>query len=380
MAKRLYNISKNVLLAGLIILLYFFAYSLSTKTIPDERLYATEALLLYRHNSFPSLYPLLPILTAGALFLFGVVKFSFWIVPLTSTLLTIIVTLLLSLKIFDEKERAILTALLVAFNPFIIWLSAKNMTETVFSLFLILVMWCFSREEISTKQSFSAGLFSFLAYLTRYSGILLFPFVTIMLLIRKMEKRVVCGYLSSLFLLVSFWMLNKVYLGTYFPTETYSFTFINPILTLRFSIVQSILLKIIVGLGLLLGYSAPFFIRPLLNVFSKKQDTFSNNSKRFILPFLIFYSFIHTGYFILLSLGSGYVWSSDHFARYLIPIFPLVALFAQLPFEKKHLNLLVLMLSFILGASCGLYLIGYSDLHSLEPVTWGEFLKKLSEL
>lgn len=90
--------------------------------------------LPFSHKApFPSLRrpPFLPLLLAGSFSLFGVSDLSVVFVTGLFFILTIPVIYVLSLKMFDRKDVAILTSLFYTFNNCAIFYSANGLAEPI---------------------------------------------------------------------------------------------------------------------------------------------------------------------------------------------------------------------------------------------------------
>jgi len=357
-------------------LTFIVSYCLNVNMIIDERGYAIQSCQFYKGREFPRNYPLLSILTWVPLEVFGIAKQSFVVVPFAATLLTTVLVYRLSLRQFKSRGRAVLSSVLMASNPLLIWLSAKHMTETLFTLFLILTFLIVSKEAVSRTEASLAGIFSSLAYLSRYPGILLFPFVTFYMIKRKIDRRNIPFYLMSALLVIVYWLFNRLIFGEYFTTETYSIGYIFEktgamTFSLDLFLLRNMVYKAVAGASLLLGYTAIFLSPRIRRIFSTRilADP--------IIAFVIFYSVVHLGYYAILSMSWGVAFSIDHFARYFLPIAPLIIAFSDSPFKNNRLTFFFTSLSCAAGIMLGFYLTQYSNIHSLAPMSWTEFLERL---
>jgi len=372
------HILRKSMLAVTIVLFvgaFICAYSLSTYTIIDEREYATQAFQAYWRGRIPRIYPLLPLLSSAFLAICGVTKTAFILTPFLGGLLSILFTYKLSKEVFEDEGKAILGSWLVACNPLLIWLSARHMTETLFTSMLVLTMLLLCRKSRSMGLSLSTGFSSLLAYLSRYAGILLFPYVAGAYLVKRRSLKAILPFSLSVVLLILYWIFNMMTFGVPLTTEFYSFSFLQGqagfLSTFPSSqLLGNILSKSIVGCALLLGYSLPFFR-------SVKIGSLSDRGK-LILCFALLYSLIHVGYYVILSINNGSAWSADHLGRYLLPVTPVFLVLLTSPSSNRRINLMLLALSMIVGISLGLYLAHYSSHHSENPVSWSDFLQRLA--
>ena len=352
---------------------FLVSYYLNSNMIIDERAYATQSYLLYRDRKVPEIYPLLPFLTVGPLTLFGIDKWAFVFVPFASTLLTVITTYYLSLNQFGSQTRGLLASILVAANPLLIWLSAKHMTENLFALLLVLVFLSVSRKELKYRDTLLAGIFSFLAYLCRYPGLLLFPIVTIWLISKRVGLRNLLMYLTPLAFMAGYWTLNWSVFGRFLTTETYSFgTLLAKSGTIslhwNISLLANMSYKVVAALALVFGYS-------LIFIFPQLKKIHVTNP---IVLFAIVYTAIHLGYYTILSLSWSFAWSIDHVARYLVPIFPIVASLSDFPSRNQRIGYALVFVSCLVGIIMGFYLTSYASLHSQVPISWDDFIKSLT--
>ena len=377
------RIKTIALILAISLLVNVIGYWITTSTIGDERLYLTEAYLLQKYGSFPHIYPFLPLLSSISLLCFGVSKSTFLLVPISaSTLLTILVYYF-SLNLFNNKRRAIITAFFVISNPLMVWLSPKHMTETLFALMLLATFYFVARNDLSLKQAFIGGLFAVFVYLTKYPGLLIIPFIIISFLWIKKKPRFILAFLLPAFLLILYWMYNNILFGTPFPSEEYSISFVQGLMNVNLQLSFEIIFKILLGLGLLFAYLLPIVIQSI-ETWKRKisYSTFSNLSynKKIIILFIIIYSFIHMGYFILISLSSQIAWSADHLARYLLPIIPLILLFVDFPIKSEGKKTILLIIVMSIGIFMGYYMILYSNVLSQAPLLWEDFLAQLVDI
>jgi 4-amino-4-deoxy-L-arabinose transferase-like glycosyltransferase len=351
---------------------FLLSYYLNTNTIIDERTYATQSYFFYRDHVLPEIYPLLSILTIGPLTLFGVEKQAFLTVPFAATLLTVTLTYYLSRKQFGSQTRGFLASTLVACNPLLIWLSAKHMTENLFALFLVLTFLLIIGEDVTYRQAFFAGTFSFLAYLCRYPGLLLFPVITIWLIQKKARSRVFLAYLFPLTFVMMYWAVNWFVFRRPLTTETYSFgTLLAKSGTINLSLTLPLLgnmaYKVTAAFILVFGYAA------ILLLPEARKMKLDNP----LILFTIAYIVVHLGYYTVLSLSWSFAWSIDHVARYLVPISPLVMSLSSFTPRTQRFKYVLLLLCFA-GIVMGLYLTNYSNMHSQVPISWEEFIKDIS--
>ncbi|MCX8191273.1 MAG: glycosyltransferase family 39 protein [Nitrososphaerales archaeon] len=356
----------------------FGGYFITDKVMGDERIYATQAHDLYAKGTFPRIYPLLSLLTATSLGLLGVTKYGYLLIPYISTSLTVFLVYFLSKYLHADHKRALVHSLLVASNPVVIWLSSKVMTETLFMLLLTLSISFLIRGK-GAQDTFISAVFAFLAYTTRYAGILLILSTFLYLFISR-SLRVTCVYLSIIPLLIVYWIFNNVFFGTYIPTEEYSLSVIDitKLTNLSLPLLSSIAVKVIMGVALILGYATPVFHSTIKAFLSKKTIMLGSLSKekKFLILFILLYIIIHLGYFALISISTGQAWSADHFARYIVPILPILILYTEIP-KSKFISHLVMLGNTSLGMVLGFLLIEYSDAHALNRMEWGAFLNSI---
>jgi len=354
---------------------FLASYYLNTNMIIDERTYAVQSYYFYRDRTLPEIYPLLSILTVGPLTLFGVEKQAFLTVPFVATLLTVALTYHLSKKQFGSKARGLLASTLVACNPVVIWLSAKHMTENLFALFLVLTFLMIIGKDVTYRQAFFAGTFSFLAYLCRYPGLLLFPVITIWLIQKKARLRVFLAYLFPVTFVVMYWAVNWFVFRRPLTTETYSFGTllaksgtIN--LNLSLPLLGNMAYKVTAAFILVFGYAAIFLLP------QARKMKLANPVALFTIAYIV----VHLGYYTLLSLSWSFAWSIDHVARYLVPISPLVMSLSSFTPRVHRFNYVLLLLLCFAGIVMGLYLTNYSNMHSQVPISWEDFIKDISGL
>ena len=354
---------------------FIFSYMLSTYTIVDERVYAKQTFEAYSVGKIPKIYPLLSILSVPFLAIFGVTKASFMLTPFLAGVSSIFLTYRFSVEIFRNERKAILAAWLMACNPLLIWLSARHMTETVFTCILILTMLLASKSSSSISLPLSTGLSSLLAYLSRYPGILLFPYISGLYIIQRKPLKVLLAFFLSIILLMAYWNANTLIFGEALTTESYSFSFLqvswgsfipeqNP------KLLWNLLTKSTVAFAMFVGYSLPFFWQTRIRELPKRG--------KIVIPFILFYGLFNVGYYLVQSLGSGLATSADHLARWLMPITPLVLIFAGLPANRRWINLLSIFFCTVAGISLGLYISYYSSHFSMTPIVWDEFIRSLN--
>jgi len=351
---------------------FFISYYLNTNTIIDERTYAGQSYRFYRYHELPEIYPLLSILTANFLALFGVEKQAFLAIPFAATLLTVGLTYKLSIRQSGSRITGSLASTLVACNPVLIWLSAKHMTENLFALLLVVTFLMIVGKDVSHRQAFLAGIFSFLAYLCRYPGLILFPVIMVLLILKKATVRVLLAYFLPLTLVAAYWGLNWFVFGRPLTTEAYSFgtlyaksEAIN--INLSLPLLGDIAYKVAAAVILVFGYAFIF-------LFSQVRRTTLRNP---IVLFAVVYVIVHLGYYVILSLSWSFAWSIDHLARYLVPISPSIMSLSCFPSRLLKLNHLLLLFFSFTGILIGAYLTAYSVMHSQVPVSWEDFLKSL---
>ncbi|MFQ5762698.1 MAG: glycosyltransferase family 39 protein [Candidatus Bathyarchaeia archaeon] len=378
----------SLLATGVFIGVFTYAYSLSTNTVLDERIYSTEAFELYSKGLFPLVYPLLPALTALSLVVLGLQKHAFIIVPFFSTVIAIWFTYDLSLRLSGDRNRAAISVFLLASNPVIIWLSTRHMTDTLFTLLTLLVFWSLLRKNLTARYAFLGGVFSILAYLARYPGLVIFPFITVALALTSRSKRVTAAYLASLVLLIPYWLVNFYLFGGFFPTESYSLSFVQPRLEVPVSLILEVGGKILVGLGPIF-LNTVLFIPPFLimAVRGRGRGRFSNATEHttgflrhawlLIFVYVVYFSVFQAGYFTLVSFTWGFSVSADHLTRWIGgAVMPLIVLLVRPPSRHKKLNLLLILVSVIVGIAVGYYLTNYNNLYSHIPVSWDDFLRE----
>ncbi|MCP8316818.1 MAG: glycosyltransferase family 39 protein [archaeon] len=375
--------NKNIILILLIsFTINSFGYLMATSTITDERLYMKEAYFMQRNGSFPRVYPFLPILSSMSLTFFGVTKQSFLFIPMLASALTAALVYLFSLNLYNDDKRALLSALILISNPLMIWLSSKQMTEALFTLMLTETFYLIARENLSLKQAFLGGFFSLLAYFTKYPGLLLILFMILSLAWIKRPK-LLMAFLMPISFLAFYWTYNSLQFGTPFPSEEYSLSMAQGLMNINLKLALDIVFKIMLGLTLLLAYLMPTLILPIKSLRKKiSYSTLSNLPffKRSIVLFIPFYSLFHIGYYILISLVSQIAWSADHVARYLLPIVPLIVLFANFPFKKRSWRIAFAIIIMGIGIILGYYLIIYSNVKAQASIPWDDFLSQLTEL
>jgi hypothetical protein len=367
-----FAMSHEIIIATVSIVNFAISYYLNTNTIIDERMYADQSYQFYKIQKVPAVYPLLPILSAGPLTMLGANKFAFVAVPFVATILTPLFTYRLSLDRLPSHTRAFFASCLVACNPLMIWLSAKHMTENLFTLLLVIVFLSISRKYVSVKRAFLAGLVSFLAYLCRYPGILLFPMILVALIARRTKATVLLSYIAPFTFVVAYWLSNLILFGHPMTTETYSMGTLYAkaqtiILHWNLDLLGSMTFKVLAALGLVFGPASLLIVRKNMRI---------NISDAAVL-FSAAYFIVHLGYYMILSLSWSFAWSIDHFARYIFPISPLIISLSVAPHDNSKTNRFLLLVVCLVGIAMGIYLTIYSNAHSQVPVSWDEFIKNL---
>jgi len=164
--------------------------------------------------------PIYPLIIAGA-YLIGGTTYQSTIVPsIIISSLTVIPVYLIGKKLSNDHS-GIIAALFVAANP-VLWLfSGIPMTETIFVFFTLFALYFLSlRKEI--RNQFLGGVFTGLAYLSRYTGIfILFAYILILIfniIKRKYTRDLLIAFIWVIigFLIVTFpWFLrNTIVFGT----------------------------------------------------------------------------------------------------------------------------------------------------------------------
>ncbi|MEM3531142.1 MAG: glycosyltransferase family 39 protein [Nitrososphaerales archaeon] len=371
---------KIIILIFLSFVINSFGYLLATNTIIDERLYIKEAYFLQKCGIFPRIYPLLPILSSISLNLFGIAKHSFLFAPILASIATAILVYLFSLNLYKEDKRALFSAFILISNPLMIWLSSKHMTEVLLALMFTATFYFIVKENISLKQAFLGGFFSLLAYLTKYSGLLLILFVILSFVWMRRLKPLM-AFLIPLSFLAFYWVYNNIQFGTPFPSEEYSISFVQNLISINLELALDIIFKMMLGIGLLLANVMMALILPIRRLRQKlSYSTLSNLPcfKKLIILFILFYSVFNIGYYVLISLTSQMAWSADHVARYLLPTLPLMTLFTNFPLKNRIKRIAFVLILMSIGIILGYYLIIYSNVKSQSPIPWDDFLSQLT--
>ena len=136
----------------------------------DEYLYCVQAHALLHEGRLPTIFPLTPMLMAGALALIGESKAGFLALNMAVGGLTAIPAYLLGRRVLGG-EGGLMVAALTVFSPMFTWCSAHALTEPLFTLLAA----CFVALSMDPdrKSSSIAGVMAGLAYLCRYSAIVL---------------------------------------------------------------------------------------------------------------------------------------------------------------------------------------------------------------
>jgi hypothetical protein len=275
----------------------------------------------------------------------------------------VLLVYLLSLKVFHDRQKATLSALIVASNPTLSWLSSKGMSEPLFSTMLVLTMLFLTQGEPSSKRMLLVGFLSSLAFSAKIAGLWLFLYIPAFILLKKGGIRPLLSFFAPIVAIL-------------LPYPKYT---LDTILGLRWLLsppgVETSLLphsipNVVIGYGLLLGYCIPLLCPFLARIARKPSPNASNVPFYYALTYCLF-------------ITPYYVWdpfrdvslSASNLARYAVPVFPLIAIYADHPLKGKK-GWVITALCIIAGIALSIYLVHYADVHAVGT-SWEEFLNRL---
>ena len=353
-----------ILIASLICIA---AYWISTYTQYTQQIYCVQAYQLLKYGIIPRAYPLYPTFMAASLFVFGVTKYAFLLVPLLSIPASAVLTYWLSLRIFKDRSRALLSALVVASNPALIWLGGRGMSEPLFTAMLVLTIIFLIKEDASPKRMFLVGVLSCLTLASKVAGLWLFAFIPVLIFLRKGSVKSILAFFGSVIVVL---LLYRDYalgipLGLGWLLHPPS---------VDSSLLPTSIPNIVVGYGILFAYCIPLLC-PFLRSFLKRPNPRSSEG-------VVFYYALS----FLLFMTPYYIWdpfrevslAGSNFARYTVAAVPLVAIFSDFS-RKGKMAMLVAAVCVAIGTVLGLYLVCYGNIHA-RAALWDAFLAYVKTL
>jgi 4-amino-4-deoxy-L-arabinose transferase-like glycosyltransferase len=341
---------------------------LSRALVFDEYLYCLQALALIHEGSLPTIFPLTPALTAGALFMLGGGKAGFLALNVALGSLLTLPAYQLARRLLDD-EASLAAAATVAFNPILIWCSAHVLTEPLFTIlasYFILLALSADRRREALLAGFIAGL----AYLCRYPAILLAAVAALHL--ASSRRAAEAALLAASFTaVVASWQAAALALtGQAFQTERYSiFMSLGPPPPLSLEALPPMASRAFIGLSIAFLPLVPLAAHLKLD---------ARGGRKLLLAAASTWLLVHLGYYAYQSFSSyaaqGYVVAAERVARWSAPITPLAA--AALMSGRRSRSLpLATLASALLGSAIGLYLVEYTNQHAMLQLTWEEFLR-----
>ncbi len=335
----------------------------------DEYLYCVQAYALLHEGRLPTIFPLTPMLMAGALALIGESKAGFLALNVVVGGLTAIPAYLLGRRVLGD-EGGLVVAALTVFSPMFTWCSAHALTEPLFML--LAVYFIVSSMDPGWRASLKAGVVAGLAYLCRYSVVVLVA-VTAAYMAYRRSTIEVGAFLASFMAVVASWQLLALTLtGGTFQTERYSiFETLGPLTKVSLGALPLMILK--ASMGLFMAFLPLILLAPYLKL-SRHE------AAKFLLALASSWLIVHLGYYAYQSFNvyaaQGHVVAAERVARWSTPIMPILASATLTPEKRRGLTI-AFMISIIVSTALGLYLVEYTDRHGMLQLTWEEFLAKL---
>ncbi len=247
---------------------------------------------------------------------------------------TVVIYFLL-VKNLVNKKIAFLSSLILVFNPVYYMKGVALVTEPLFLLVFLLSFYFLlgTKDGISNNRNLIlAGVFSGLAFLTRYVGLFLIVAVVIWLLFpRKKYKESFIYGLSSSAVILPWFLNNKITTGYFFPYRHISTMGLYP--TSEAS-----------GGGFSFSPISMFFLRGL-NIYAFSVDISSILLFFILFPFIIIgiLKYVQDKNFSLFILFSGFtlLYHFNHYTiRYMLPLVPLLVPIGLLVMNDfvKHLG------------------------------------------
>ena len=333
---------------------FFFLFNLIFKLVliaANKAEYTDGILQLTLFSSPNKLYPpFFTILTLGLAPLFRNPEMAGRFISILSSSIILFPLFYFSLRLFN-KRAAFFTCVIYTISPVPLRWSLHAMTDALFALLfcVAVIFWLMAAGEetkTSGKSLFLATIFSVLATLTRYQGFLLVPPLIFLVIIRSLQRKRI---LLSEFLMQVLWLapvLWIVYYGFRHPEQ-----FAERAGQTWFSTMMNILNLF----ESFLAYSPYFISWPIFFFFLAGLFYLGWDVKHRVLFFSLFMYLV----IALLLLQSAF---SSFQARYLLPLVPLVTIFAGWGMEtlsekwKKNQRLfaLVFLIALFYGLGFGL--------------------------
>ncbi len=288
----------------------------------------------------PPIYPLI----IGGAYLLGGVTYQSAIVPsIIISSLTVIPVYLIGKKLSNDRS-GLIAALFVAVNP-VLWLfSGIPMTETIF-VFFTLCAFYFLLFKKEIQNQFLGGMFIGLAYLSRYAGILILFAYSLILIFniikRKYTRDLLIAFIWVIigFLIITFpWFLrNTIVFGTPMgfgflelwrdPVSSGVSNQYSDVNMLEYFQTHSALEILSRPFEGLIFYSvvAVFAVPITILIFAIPGVYFLGIKEKSSLIYL---------YFILHLFF--YAWFPSRLPRYLIPLIPLISVFAAISIARIY--------------------------------------------
>lgn len=205
-----------ILLAVIFLIKIYFVHP----SFSDENIYYSMGKIIARgqkpYIDFNYVHPPVQVyLLAGIFTVLGSSLATAKLLPLLSSLLSVILIFLISKKLFDEKS-AFFSSLLFIITPAFLAFSDQGygMWESVF--FLLSSFYLALKEKY-----FTSGFLFSVAVFTRYLSVLFFPLILLALFLRRLKWKSFL-FFSTLFMTVSFLFFYLVY-GFNFIDQTILF-------------------------------------------------------------------------------------------------------------------------------------------------------------
>ena len=286
-------------------------------------------------------------------------------------------------KIFVEKKYAIIAGILFTFNPRIIENSILGITEPIYILSIVLMLYTFFQHGKNYPYITFAiiGIISII----RYEGVLLFLPISLLYFYRyKFSKKIILKYFIAvtIFLLIIIpWGMMKIDLtgsdGMFTNVVNGPIYYSNIINENQDpnSVIINLIKTGITNMFKFLGLST----LPLLTFFIP-LGIYTMISKRKLSDFLILFSIV-----IVLLIPALYAYSRNfQEVRYLLPIFPIFCLFSiyfiKNITEKIKYKKLFLVLISILVISSTVGFIEYKNSDDVDQVEAYEVAKEITKL
>jgi len=281
-------------------LLFIILNQLNPTLLWDENAYLGNARSHLTTSNYTEdfRFPILEWLITGAWFFTGESVLAAKLLIIILSLLTILIFYAISEELFPKK--AFLATMIYSFSSLFLYWGFRVYTEIPLILFILLSFYCIMKDKYKL-----AGLFSGLAFLTKFTVAIL-PFsVILFLLYNKKFKKTILFLSFFLIPLIPWIIFNHLNYGNIIWDFLAQYEIVDAYgVKQPFSIALQSIARV---LGVLI-FLIPF------GVYSALKD------KKKTLQMMIFYSAIMLGYFIFFI--------KIKYDRYLFPIFPCLVLIA----------------------------------------------------